>query len=127
MASDTSASTEGPVLLFVYGSLLRGQANHFWLREARYLGDAQTEPFFELLDLGPFPALVDGGTATVHGELYEIGAELLPRLDVFEDVPELYRRARISLRGGVQAQAYLLQPRHLHGQPRVPSGDWRKR
>jgi gamma-glutamylaminecyclotransferase len=127
MASDPSTTTEQSLVLFVYGSLLRGQSNHFWMRAARYLGEASTEPRFELLDLGPFPALVAGGSTAVHGELYEVDAVLLARLDVFEDVPEMYRRDVVQLQGQASAQAYLLQPSHAQGRPRVPSGDWRKR
>jgi gamma-glutamylaminecyclotransferase len=127
MARDTGTTTEQSVVLFVYGSLLRGQLNHFWMEGARYLGEVTTAPRFELLDLGPFPALVDGGSTAVHGELYEVGPELLARLDVFEDVPEMYRRDLVHLQPQAQAHAYLLQPGHAHGRPRVPSGDWRKR
>lgn len=127
MASDPGTTGEQSVLLFVYGSLLRGQLNHFWMERARYLGEARTEPCFELLDLGPFPALMDGGSTAVHGELYEVDAQLLARLDVFEDVPAMYRRDVVQLQGQAPAQAYVLQPDHVHGRPRVPSGDWRKR
>jgi gamma-glutamylaminecyclotransferase len=127
MASDSGTTTEQSVLLFVYGSLLQGQSNHFWMRGARYLGAASTEPCFDLLDLGPFPALVADGATAVHGELYEVDAGLLARLDVFEDVPEMYRRDLVRLQGLAPAQAYLLQPQHVPGRPRVPSGDWRKR
>jgi len=127
MARGTDTTTEQSAVLFVYGSLLRGQVNHFWMEGARYLGEAVTVPRFELLDLGPFPALVDGGSTAVHGELYEVDAVLLARLDVFEDVPEMYRRDVVQLQGHAPAQGYLLQPHHAPGRPRVPGGDWRKR
>jgi hypothetical protein len=38
---------------------------------AVFLGEATTEPGWDLFDLGPFPAMV-AGTGRVHGELYEI-------------------------------------------------------
>ena len=52
-----------------------------------------------------FPALVKGEEA-VPGELYEVDAVLLARLDEFEGVE--YRRVKIQLEDGSEAFAYLL-------------------
>jgi gamma-glutamylcyclotransferase (GGCT)/AIG2-like uncharacterized protein YtfP len=89
--------------LFVYGTLMQGQANHRVLLAlgARRLGPAMTTEPRTLIDLGPYPALLAADTASeppgtcVAGELYEVADEALGALDEFEGSPDLYRRERI--------------------------------
>jgi gamma-glutamylcyclotransferase (GGCT)/AIG2-like uncharacterized protein YtfP len=114
-------------LVFVYGSLLSGEVNHERLAGARYLGDARTEPAFELVDLGPYPALVRGGATSVVGELYGVPTALLVELDTFEEHPHIYRRAPICLDDGRRAHAYLFPSALAATHPRIPSGSWRAR
>ncbi|MEZ4299723.1 MAG: gamma-glutamylcyclotransferase family protein, partial [Polyangiaceae bacterium] len=71
------------MLLFVYGSLLRGEDNHAVLAGARFVATARTAPRYTLVDLGPYPALVPGGETEVSGELFEVGPALLTELDDF--------------------------------------------
>lgn len=111
--------------LFVYGSLLRGLVNHHKLEGAELIGEAETEPFFDLVDLGPYPALVRGGTTRVSGELYAIPTSLFPALDAFEGHPRFYRRSRIRLADGRRVEAYLLPPEQAEERPRVAGGSWR--
>jgi len=114
------------VLLFVYGTLMRGESAHELLGPtARFICEAHTEPRFTLLDMGEYPALVEGGTTAVRGELYEIDGELLAALDRYEDVPELYARRRLSLGDG-SALAYVLHAHLGLGGGPIASGDWRK-
>lgn len=113
--------------IFVYGTLLRGEDNHHFLRSASYLGSARTAPRFQLFDVGPYPALVDGGAMAVVGELYEVDVETLAALDDLEDHPEVYRRTEISLDDGTVAQAYLLVGASAEGLAVIASGDWRQR
>ncbi|MCZ7583327.1 MAG: gamma-glutamylcyclotransferase [Deltaproteobacteria bacterium] len=110
MPSSTKRSKrrDAPTILFVYGTLKRGQRNHFLMREARFLGEAVTAPLYTLLNLGPFPGMVPGGTTAVHGELYEVGRELLARLDRHEGVPRLYIRGVVWLENRAWAESYLL-------------------
>jgi len=114
-------------VLFVYGSLLRGESNHARLDGARALGDAKTAAAFELFDLGPYPALVAVGATAVAGELYEVDAKMLAALDVYEEVPRLFKRVRIALADGAEAQAYTLDAEQVRGRRRIRSGDWRTR
>lgn len=109
--------------VFVYGTLKRREANARLLTDARFLGTASTVPSFRLLDLGAFPALVEGGSVAVHGELYDIDADGLRRLDLLEGHPDFYRRTNLALADGSRAQAYLLlAPRD--GTPEVEGGTW---
>jgi gamma-glutamylaminecyclotransferase len=91
-------------LLFVYGSLKRGRANHRQLQAAQYLAPARTAARFGLRVIDGYPALVPGSRAIV-GELYRIAAALLPELDEFEGPG--YVRQQIDLDGGERALAYL--------------------
>ena len=113
--------------IFVYGTLLAGEPNHRLLAGARLVGAAFTRPVFALAILGFFPALVDGGTSSVTGEVYEVDAATLARLDVLEGHPRFYRRRRISLGDGTHADTYVLSPEQVAGRPVIGSGNWRAR
>ena len=117
----------GNVNVFVYGTLLRGEINHAELEGARFLREARTEPAFELVDLGEYPAMVCGGATAVHGELYAVPPALLAALDAFEGHPAFYRRSRIRLDDGRWAEAYVLPPQLGEGKPRLAGGSWRAR
>lgn len=88
-------------ILFLYGTLKRGQKNHGLLTGQRFVGEATAEPLYRLHDLGSYPGMVvdvaDG--LRVTGELWEVDAACLAKLDEFEGVPELYVRQRVALQG----------------------------
>jgi gamma-glutamylcyclotransferase (GGCT)/AIG2-like uncharacterized protein YtfP len=112
--------------LFVYGTLRRGEPGHGLLRAAPLLAEAITAPVFTLLDMGEYPAIVEGGTTAVAGELYDVNEALLLELDRYEDVPELYLRVEHVI-AGEPALVYVLRPEHTRGLPAIASGDWRRR
>lgn len=113
--------------LFVYGTLLAGEAAHGRLSGARFLGPVRTAPDYDLVDFGGYPALVPGGDSAVTGELYEVDDAMLQRLDAYESVPELYYRVRIRLAAGTLAEAYLMPRPKARGRSIIESGDWRRR
>lgn len=113
--------------IFVYGTLLRGESNHRLLRGAAFVQETRSEPWFDLVDLGPFPAMIAGGCTAVLGEVYEVDRETLHRLDHLEGHPSFYVRTPIVLEQGLYAQTYLLGREHLHRGRRIPSGSWRAR
>jgi gamma-glutamylcyclotransferase (GGCT)/AIG2-like uncharacterized protein YtfP len=114
-------------LLFVYGTMLPGEPSHGLLEGAHCLGPAMTPPVFDLVDLGPYPALVAAGTTVVVGELYEVPLHMLAAIDVYEEHPVLFKRKTIGLSDDRQAQAYLLEADQVLGRRRIRSGDWRAR
>ncbi len=116
-----------PTRVFVYGTLLAGEGNHRLLANAKLVGEARTEPAFELRDLGYFPGLVRGGACSVVGEVYAVDAETLARLDALEGHPRFYRRTRIALADGTNVETYLLTPEQVEGRPVIVSGNWRSR
>lgn len=110
--------------IFVYGSLMRGQHAHALLAGASFVRTARTADGYTLIDLGAYPGLVDGGAGAVAGEVYEVDAALLARLDAYEDHPTLFWRRLVRLEGGDTAEAYFTS-RVPAGAVPVASGDWR--
>jgi gamma-glutamylcyclotransferase (GGCT)/AIG2-like uncharacterized protein YtfP len=113
--------------LFVYGSLLFGEIHNARLGGSRLLGEALTEPRYTLVDLGPYPALLDGGTTSVTGEIYEVAADVLAALDALEGHPDEYRRVPIRLLSGESAEAYVLPRAKAPFMRVIASGSWRSR
>jgi gamma-glutamylcyclotransferase (GGCT)/AIG2-like uncharacterized protein YtfP len=59
-------------LLFVYGTLRRGEVRHRMLEAGRVLTIIPASVAGQLLDFGDYPGLVRGGNGSrVHGELIE--------------------------------------------------------
>lgn len=113
--------------VFVYGSLLAGEGNHRMMAGATLLGSAALPPRYTLLDLGPYPALIEGGETAVQGELYEVGDALLEALDRFERHPVLYERRPAWIGPGAGVFAYFwARQRPSHAVP-IASGSWRQR
>lgn len=77
-----------PMRIFVYGTLKRGHSNHGWMRGQQFIGEASTRPLFRLHDLGGYPGMVRHETQglSVQGEIWEVDAEGMERLDELEDV-----------------------------------------
>jgi gamma-glutamylcyclotransferase (GGCT)/AIG2-like uncharacterized protein YtfP len=109
--------------LFAYGTLRRGEQAHGLLAGARLLAKARTAPCFTLFDMGGYPALVQGGSTAVLGEIYEIDPALLEALDRYEEAPEVFQRTTIEVAGS-QVLAYLLPAERAAGNPLLPDGDW---
>jgi gamma-glutamylaminecyclotransferase len=115
-----------PTLLFVYGTLMRDEANAPFLDGSLFLGLVLTEAAFTLFDLGDCPAMLPGGTTAVTGELYQVDAETMAELDALEGTPYQYHRRAIRLADGRAAEAFLL-PVPAADAPVIAGGDWRLR
>lgn len=119
-------------LLFAYGSLRTGEPDHPALEGATCLGTAAVSGV-RLVDLGQYPALIAVGTPTrtelwvVVGELYEVEAKLLPRIDLLKQHPILFQRRTVTLTDGRTAQAYMMNDEQVRGRKRMRGGDWKKR
>jgi gamma-glutamylcyclotransferase (GGCT)/AIG2-like uncharacterized protein YtfP len=111
-------------LVFVYGTLKRGESNHHWLHGYRFLGRRRLSGH-RLHDLGPYPmALPSAPADVIHGELYAVDGATLQGLDVLEDVPNEYERRRLGLNDGSVAWTYLGRRPEARQLPLVPYGDW---
>ncbi len=129
--------------VFVYGTLLQGESNHFYLESGIRVGD-DTLAGFWMFDLGPYPMIVaqtdlpqlSGSQPTqiktltqgiISGEHYRIPVSLLARLDDLEDHPHEYRRQWVRLGSGSEAWVYVGRVDLIKGSQVMASGHWRQR
>ena len=116
-----------PHLVFVYGTLMKGELHHTTIAHARFVRAASTQPAYDLVQIDYYPALIAGGSHRVPGELYEVDEQTLARLDRLEEVPDYYERLFITLDDGTEAFAYVMpRDRAAHGKL-SSSGDFRSR
>jgi len=121
--------------VFVYGTLMKGFGNHFFLQHDVFLGYGETKPEYTFYNLGHFPALVKGGSTSVRGEIYEVHPQTIEWLDKLEGVAEgLYKRVEITLAGSSpsglsKVSTYIFPRENLEPSRDVPikSGDWKKK
>lgn len=112
--------------VFVYGTLLRGFANHSYLQNANFLGPAMTVDRYALYaDIIPFVVRQEA-VSCITGEVYEIDESTLEDLDRLEQHPSWYRRDQVmvELSGGERLQSWL----YFYPQPTgqlVETGDFR--
>lgn len=126
------ARSDPSSLVFVYGTLKRGGANHTYLAGQTFLGTGRTAPGFQLHDLGHYPGMIvapddrDG----VAGEIWSVDPGCLARLDVLEGLAEgLYRRERVPLLppfDSAQVEAYLYAL-GVTGRPAIRGGIWNEK
>ena len=115
------------ITLFVYGTLLSGEPNHYILSTSKFLTNAQTKPEFELLDInGQCPAMVAGGKTVVKGELYSLNKKTLAIIDRLEGHPQFYKRISISLFDDRIVQTYIINNIKIDKYLRIIDGDWQK-
>lgn len=95
-------------ILFIYGSLKRGQSNHRILADQEYLGDAVTEPRYRIIQLGKYGGLIRDEVAgfAVKGELWAVSACGLAELDDFEMGEGLWARFPVAVAGREGVEAY---------------------
>lgn len=74
--------------VFVYGTLKRGLSNHHYLSGQQFVCEAETQPVYRLYDLGGYPGMVEVSSygLSIEGEIWEIDASCLHRLDELEDI-----------------------------------------
>lgn len=117
----------GDIRLFVYGSLLQGERDHALLDGAELVGAVRTAPVYTLVDLGPYPALVENGRVSVAGELYLIDKKQRFSIDVKMECPVLFQRIEVRLADETVAETYAMRDEQVRGKRRLAHGDWRRR
>lgn len=126
------------VLVFVYGTLRRHEANARLLATATRIAE-QAWVYGTLYDTGNgYPALVpsppdSNRNAKVYGELYRVTTDQLGLLDELEDYREgrednLYERIVETVYtddGVYEAYTYVFLPERAAGLQPIPWGDWK--
>jgi gamma-glutamylcyclotransferase (GGCT)/AIG2-like uncharacterized protein YtfP len=116
-----------PRRLFVYGTMLSGEADHQLLVRAKLVGPARTTARYLLVETNVGAGLLEGGDCSVVGELYELDVAVLGACDVHRQHPLLYERRPVELEGAAAADAYFLRAEQARGRRRLRGGDWRAR
>ncbi|XP_042369218.1 gamma-glutamylaminecyclotransferase B-like [Plectropomus leopardus] len=92
--------------VFVYGTLKKGQPNHYRMFEstngkAEFLASARTTQKYPLVIAGthnlPFLLNIPGKGHSVRGEIYRVDDKMLKFLDEFETVPSMYQRTEVEV------------------------------
>lgn len=102
--------------LFVYGTLMTGLENHYYIEKDVFLGEATTvcsHTLYVGID-DDLPYLSAEGSEYVTGELYKVSHKTLRRMDILEGHPSWYKRGTVLVsRDGseiIRAQAYYATP-----------------
>lgn len=75
--------------VFVYGTLKTGLSNHGWMRGQKLLARTKTAPRYRMHDLGGYPGMVESTPGlSILGEIWEVDAPGMARLDILEGVAE---------------------------------------
>ena len=111
--------------VFVYGTLIAGEANAHWAGNARRQKAWTTGTIY---DTGcRFPAFVKRGRTHVKGEVLTVDDDGFKSMDRLEGYPHLYRREQIQVHlvggGNVLAWVYIMNNLRKDA-PVIESGDW---
>ncbi len=121
-------------IIFVYGTLRRGECNSHYLKNSVFLRTDIVKGFV-MADLGQYPMVFETGLGddTITIEVYEIDDTTLKRIDLLEEYEEnnphsYYLRKEIQSASGISGFIYYGKERDKYrGFGPVPGGDWKKR
>jgi gamma-glutamylcyclotransferase (GGCT)/AIG2-like uncharacterized protein YtfP len=114
-------------LVFVYGTLRRGNVGAMWQRftNAKFVDNAKVSG--SLYDLGAYPGLLlDDSNSSVVGEVYEVDDAILNELDEFE-ASSNYSRTQVKVfLGNNSVTCWTYEPKREFYSFRnlITSGDW---
>ncbi len=93
--------------VLVYGTLMRGHANHYILQNSRYVGEGVLNDYGLYNVIPRYPGIVYKPGARVKGEVYDIDASTLSRLDHLEGEGFLYKRQSVVINcNGKKVEAF---------------------
>lgn len=102
-----SGASKQLLKVFVYGTLKKGEPNHYWLEKeangfARFECSGTTVIKFPLIVATkyniPFLLNVPNIGHHINGEIYSIDEQMFANLDELEDYPELYDRNEFDIK-----------------------------
>lgn len=117
----------------VYGSLRKGLMNHCLIEDEEFIGEAYTQPIFNLFPLasGSYPGVTYGGDTSIKIEIYEINDEITEnRVDQLEgyisknNSNNFYNKDIITTPYGL-AYIYIYNDKNtIFEYESIPHGDW---
>jgi gamma-glutamylcyclotransferase (GGCT)/AIG2-like uncharacterized protein YtfP len=112
--------------VFVYGTLLTGEYNNYWLNTAEKVCDQVIEGFW-MVNLGSFPACipVENDKGTILGEVWKVDDKTFARLDRLEGYPHFYDRKEVETSAG-KAWIYCITDDKMNGVQVITSGSWKQ-
>ena len=113
--------------IFVYGTLMQGERAHSYLADAKFIGEYRLKDY-ALYNLGWYPGIRPKKDSSVIGEVYEIDAGMLLRMDAYEGEGHLYHRTTVIVEnpdGRINTLIYVYAHEIRSGI--VEGGDWRRR
>jgi gamma-glutamylcyclotransferase (GGCT)/AIG2-like uncharacterized protein YtfP len=91
------APNDGMHMVYVYGTLRKGQSNHHFLDRSKFLGNAKTKLRYALyVSELPFLSRI-GAVSHITGEVYTVDDATLKRLDRLEGHPDAYKREQAEV------------------------------
>ena len=116
-------------LVFVYGTLRRGDAHSRSIRfpNAQFISDAKVSG--SLYDLGAYPGLLlNESNSFVVGEVYEVDDEILNKLDDYEASSHYWRKQVETSVGTRKLMCWIYvpesDPESYSKHALITSGDW---
>lgn len=114
-------------LVFVYGSLRRGNPHPMSVRfpESKFIAEAKTRG--SLYDLGDYPGMqTRESVSLVTGEVYEVDDATLDEMDEFETSSHYLRKQIEIFTGADQKTGWVYEPdpKHYDFETLISSGDW---
>ncbi len=112
--------------VFVYGTLRKGESNHYYLRRGLLVADGVWAKGYAMYDQGSYPFAVPTNGSQIKGEIWQIDKDCLAEIDKLEGVKEgLYMRI---FDDDLQAYIYIKpDTKGLREMPKVEHGDWKMR
>ncbi|OPY61145.1 MAG: Gamma-glutamylcyclotransferase family protein YtfP [Pelotomaculum sp. PtaU1.Bin065] len=99
---------KGYELVFVYGTLLSGHRNNYYLKNSKFvsIGKVKGLALYDVTE--SYPGVVQEENSTVIGEVYEVNSTTLKLLDRLESNGYLYRREKFSvmIKGAAVVEAW---------------------
>ncbi len=96
--------------VFVYGTLKRGFSNHYYLADAKFIGNATTKEKYAMYEDFGIPFVYkDEKVSHIKGEVYEVDDATLSAIDHLEGHPEVYKRelVKVILENGEEIDAWI--------------------
>ena len=74
---------------------------------------------------GAFPAVFDGGSIAIKGEVYEVDEGILDYCDSLEGHPLWYKRILVESDNFGKVWMYCMHAHHIHkDMPMIETGEW---